>query len=570
MLSLAEAASDPELMPLTVVRAFASVCDCDCELDLGPALELGSSEARAPSSETSSEPRPAIRLALCCRGQLVGMARLTRARAGSAFSKADRQLAACLGEHAGLALGNALALADERKAHTEEAQAAVEQLHAERAADAKFRALLESAPDAMVIVDESGSIVLVNGQVESLFGYSREELMGQPIERLMPARFQGGHVGHRTRYFREQSTRPMGAELALYGQRKDGSEFPIEVSLSPLQTESGLLVSSAIRDITDRHRADQQRARLAALVESSDDAIIGKTLTGVVTSWNRGAEQLFGYESSEIIGRSIAQIVPQERASELVSIIEEVARGTVLHFDTVRRRKDGANVHVSLTVSPVRDAAGRVIGISKVARDVTARRAAEHALALAKDKAEAAIQELEAFSYSVAHDLRAPLRGMNGFAQLLLAEYASLFDEQGKDWLHEILVNAERMGALIDALLSLSRLSRSQLQPTLVDLSQMVRTVVEEVSSRDRERTAEFRFKTACAPNSTRSWPARCSRTWSAMPGSSRCTHHMRASNSDEARQRVSRPFTCATMAQASIWHTRASYSRHSNACIPT
>jgi PAS domain S-box-containing protein len=370
--------------------------------------------------------------------------------------------------------------------------ALVDQLQRDRAADAKFRALLESAPDAMVIVDAEGAIVLTNGQVETQFGYTAAELTGQPIEILIPERFRAAHPGHRNAYFGSPGIRPMGARLELYGRRKNGSEFPIEVSLSPLQTEDGLLVSSTIRDITERKQADQQRANLAAIVESSDDAIIAKTLAGVVSSWNPSAERLFGYSAAEIIGKSIALIVPPDREAQLTATLTQVGAGAVQHFDTVRRRKDGSLVDVSLTISPVRDAAGHVVGISKVARDITERKRAERELARAKDAAEAASRELEAFSYSVAHDLRAPLRGMNGFARLLLDGYADKFDAEGQDWLQEIVFNAKKMGGLIDALLSLSRVTRSELRREVVDLSAMARKVATDLSATEPGRSCSW------------------------------------------------------------------------------
>ena len=172
-------------------------------------------------------------------------------------------------------------------------------------------------------------------------------------------------------------------------------------------------------------------------------------------------------------------------------MLKAAAAGEVQHFDTVRRRKDGKLVDVSLTISPVRNAAGRVIGISKVARDVTERRHAERELARAKEAAEGASRELEAFSYSVAHDLRAPLRGMNGFAQILLDQYKDKFDAEGQDWLNEILLNANRMGALIDALLSLSRVTRSVLRRELVDLSVLARETVAALAAQEPERVVE-------------------------------------------------------------------------------
>ena len=232
-----------------------------------------------------------------------------------------------------------------------EAQAAIQQLHEARAADAKFRLLLEAAPDAMVIVGGDGLVSLVNGQVETLFGYDRAELIGQRIELLIPERFHEQQARHRIEYLRNPDKRLMGAAHELCGRRKDGSEFPVEISLSPLATDEGVLVSSAIRDITARKSAEHQRSQLAAIVEASDDAIIGKTLNGEVTSWNGGARRLFGYDADEIVGKSISLLIPPGREDEEAAILEALGRGEAKRFETVRRRKDGRDIDVSVTSS---------------------------------------------------------------------------------------------------------------------------------------------------------------------------------------------------------------------------
>ncbi len=391
---------------------------------------------------------------------------------------------AMLAGEAGEVISFVLDLTERNAAHD-----TIAQLRAQRASDAWFRTLLETAPDAMVIVGVDGQIVLFNRQAEALFGYARAEVVGGPIERLLPERLRGGHVAHRDAYARAPGIRAMGTGLELLGRRKDGTELTVEVSLAPLETADGPMVSAAIRDTTQRALAEQHHARLAAIVDASDDAIIGKSLAGVITSWNRGAEHLFGYAADEIVGTPIAVLIPPDRQQEEATILARLAAGHVERFDTVRRRKDGREVEVAVTISPVRDAMGRIVGISKVARDITAQKRGELALAAARDTAEAASRELEAFSYAVAHDLRAPLRGMNGFAQVLLDAYHDKLDAEGQDWLREIVLNAHKMGALIDALLALSRVSRAELRREAVDVSAIARASIAELQAAEPGRT---------------------------------------------------------------------------------
>lgn len=370
---------------------------------------------------------------------------------------------------------------------------AIRDITERRRAEEKFRGLVESAPDAMVIADRSGRITLVNSQTERLFGYARDDLIGQPLEILVPERFRQVHPGHRARYFEDPKTRAMGSNLDLYGRRSDGSEFPVEISLSPLQTEAGVIVSSTIRDVSERRKADEQRAQLAAIVDSSDDAIIGKTLDGIIRTWNGGAERLFGYRADEVIGRPVSVLLPPGRLGEEPEIIKRIQRGErVEAFETVRRRKDGQDIDVSVSISAIHDGRGNIVGASKLARDISERKRAEEAVARARDAAEYANRELEAFSYSVAHDLRAPLRGIDGFSQVLLEDYADKLDDEGRRHLARVRESAQHMGQLIESLLGLARVTRGDIQREQVDLSKLARTAGERLQSMHPERDVQL------------------------------------------------------------------------------
>jgi PAS domain S-box-containing protein len=244
-----------------------------------------------------------------------------------------------------------------------------------------YRALLESAPDAIVVVDQSAAIVLVNAQAVSLFGYRRNELIGQPAKILVSENFRNQHSHQHSRFLATPQERPKMAGLELFGLRKDGTEFPIEIRLSPLDTKEGVLVSSAIRDISDRRRTEEDLRRLASIVACSDDAIVGKTTDGIMTSWNAAAERIYGYSASEAIGQPFTMLVPLDRADEVPRLLERLKRGeTVDHFETVRVRKDGKEVQVEVTISPIRDALERIVGASTIGRDISVRKAAERHL----------------------------------------------------------------------------------------------------------------------------------------------------------------------------------------------
>jgi PAS domain S-box-containing protein len=252
--------------------------------------------------------------------------------------------------------------------------------------------------------------------------------------------------------------------------------------------------------LSHRRRATETQAEraallLAAIVDSSDDPIIGKDLNGVVTSWNPAAARLFGYTADEIIGRSIRTIIPADRQAEEDEVLARVRRGErVEDFETVRQAKDGRLIEVSLTISPIKTHDGRVTGASKTVRDLTPLRA--YATTLERDvrdrtaDLQAANARLEAFAFSVAHDLRAPLRGMHGLAQALLEDYGPRLDDVGRDYATRIVHEATNMDALIQDLLAYGRLSHVELSMTAVDLSDVVDAAVHTVQREATERHA--------------------------------------------------------------------------------
>ena len=240
----------------------------------------------------------------------------------------------------------------------------------------RLAAIVESSDDAIVSKDLNGIISSWNGGAERLFGYTAEEVIGKPITILIPAERQAEEIEILGRIRRGERV----DHFDTVRQRKDRSLVEISLTVCPIKTADGKIAgaSKTARDISDRRRAEEHAQRLAAIVESSDDAIVSKDLNGIITSWNGGAERLFGYTAEEVIGKPITILIPPDRQAEEIEILGRIRRGErVDHFDTVRRRKDGSLVEISLTVSPIKTADGRIIGASKTARDITERKRAQ-------------------------------------------------------------------------------------------------------------------------------------------------------------------------------------------------
>ncbi len=273
-------------------------------------------------------------------------------------------------------------------------------------------AIVDSSEDAIVSKDLNGIIKTWNSAAEKLFGYQAEEIVGKSVLLLIPEELQYEEP-------RIIAKLKAGERIEHYESirvRKDGTRFPVALTISPIKDETGAVIggSKIARDITEAKTTQEARSRLAAIVESSDDAIISKDLNGIVTSWNKGAQRIFGYSAIEMIGRSITTIIPPELQSDEPKILSRLRAGEKIdHFETIRLTKNQERIHVSLTVSPVRDETGKIVGAAKIARDITSQKQLEAALHMTERLA--SVGRLAA---SVAHEINNPLEAVTNFIYL--------------------------------------------------------------------------------------------------------------------------------------------------------
>ncbi len=333
--------------------------------------------------------------------------------------------------------------------------------------EVKFRNVFESTPDSIIVTNLTGTIVLANTQAERLFGYKSNELVGQRIEVLLPQRFRDAHVGHRTRYFEQPRPRTMGAGLDLHGVRQDRTEFPVEISLSPIQTEAGTFVISAIRDVSERKKAEQ---KFRGLLESAPDAIVIVNQTGEIVLVNSQTETIFGYPRAELLGKKIEVLIPARYGAQhpalrrgFVGQPRPRSMGAGLELHGLRR--DGTEFPVEISLSPLETEDG--VLVSAAIRDITDRKRIEQALNEQKFELERANLAKDRFLTSMSHELRTPLNAILGFSQLLANEALPSTKDQKRAFVHNIVAAGKHLLALIDEILDLAKIESGNMSLSL-------------------------------------------------------------------------------------------------------
>jgi PAS domain S-box-containing protein len=338
-----------------------------------------------------------------------------------------------------------------------------------------LRVTLASIGDAVITTDAEGRVTFLNGVAEVLTGWGSDEARGRPLSDIFRVVNE-----HTRRPAEDPALRALGEDaiVGLAGHTvlitRDGTDRPVEGTAAPMRDGGAAPLGAVLvfRDVTERRRADEAQARLAAIVESSDDAVVSKSLDGVIRSWNTGAQRIFGYTAAEAVGRPITLIIPPERWDEERDILARLRRGErIEHYETVRVARDGRRLDISLTVSPVRDPEGNVVGASKVARDVTDRKRAEEALREADRKK-------DEFIALLAHELRNPLAPIRNGLQVLRLSQDPRVRERSQQMMDRQLTHLVR---LVDDLLDVSRIGRNkmELRRARVRLAEVVGSAVE-------------------------------------------------------------------------------------------
>jgi PAS domain S-box-containing protein len=346
-------------------------------------------------------------------------------------------------------------------------------------ANLRFRQVVEAAPTAMVMVNSHGLIELVNTQTELIFGYRRAELLGQTIDILLPERFRHQHPHHRAAFFSDLRPRAMGTGRDLYGRRKDGTEFPVEVGLNPIETDDGVKVLSAITDISARKRME---ARFRQVVEAAPNAMVMVNKDGLIEMVNTQTERIFGYPRAELLGQTIDILLPERfrhqhphHRSTFFSDLSPRAMGS--GRDLYGRRKDGSEFPVEVGLNPIETDDG--VKVLSAITDISARVKASEKLAEHRDELERSNKELATFAYVASHDLKSPLRGIFQISHWIEEDLNQGKLEAIDGHMSLLRGRLRRMERLLDDLLAYSRAGRLEGSVSQVDLGKLAQSIFE-------------------------------------------------------------------------------------------
>ena len=290
--------------------------------------------------------------------------------------------------------------------------------------DTLFKALIETAVDGIIVIDKRGIVQVYSEACEKLFGYRSDEVVGQNVKMLMPEPYHREHDTYLSSYLRGGEKRIIGSGREVVGRRKDASTFPMYLSVGEGELDGDRIFVGIIHDLTPLKAEVARRvgadSLLAQIVQSSDDAILSKTLAGTITSWNASAERIFGYSAAEAIGANITMLIPADRLVEEASILDKIRAGhEIEHLETIRRHKSGDDIYVSITISPLRDGAGNVVGASKIVRDVGEKKRSELRMqALQSELAHInRLSSMGQMSSAIAHELNQPLTAIGNYVK---------------------------------------------------------------------------------------------------------------------------------------------------------
>lgn len=357
-----------------------------------------------------------------------------------------------------------------------------------RSSQNRFHAIIDTVVDGIVTIDARGSVRSFNPAAERIFGYRAEEVVGRNVNLLMPAPYRAEHDGYLHNYLSTGKKKVIGIGREVVGWRQDGSTFPMELAVSEMAVNGERMFTGIVRDITQRKAMEIAAKRYEAIIQSSDDAIMSKTLEGIITSWNPGAERLFGYRAEEMVGRPMLMLFPPEREAEEHTILGKIARGEKVEpFETQRLRKDGSKIDISVTISPIVDDTGRVIGASKIARDISERKR------LDRMKSE--------FVSTVSHELRTPLTSIRGALGLVLGKFSGALPDKARQLLDTANRNSERLTLLINDILDLEKIEsgRMEFEFAHLDLVPLAKRALEDNDGYAHNRGVRLVLDTALA-----------------------------------------------------------------------